>query len=152
MTVTHTQGTNEDYVAMQPHHVQRILGMLQAAEIHTEYWIDALNKGIVTIETDSSVANCTGYYTTVMYTHLQQICFQGPCNGAKLLMMSYQTELAGVLATVYLLHILSSYSQMQITTKQTILCDNKAVISRANITFGPEQNITLHQIMTLQKR
>eukprot|EP00957_Ditylum_brightwellii_P031627 2398967-Ditylum_brightwellii.AAC.1 len=46
ITVTHTQGTFEDYVATQPHHVQRILGMLQTAEVDTEHWIDALNKGL----------------------------------------------------------------------------------------------------------
>eukprot|EP00957_Ditylum_brightwellii_P048638 3690658-Ditylum_brightwellii.AAC.1 len=52
VTVTHTQGIFEDYVATQLHHVQRILGMLQVAEVDTEYWIDALNKGIVMIATD----------------------------------------------------------------------------------------------------
>eukprot|EP00957_Ditylum_brightwellii_P129567 9882868-Ditylum_brightwellii.AAC.2 len=64
VTETHTQGTFEDYVATQPNHVQHILGMLQAAEVDTEYWIDALNKDLVMIATDGSVANSTGYYTT----------------------------------------------------------------------------------------
>eukprot|EP00957_Ditylum_brightwellii_P062929 4775389-Ditylum_brightwellii.AAC.1 len=64
-----------------------------------------------------------------MHIDLEQICFQGPCGGAKLLMTSYCTELAGILAAVYLLRALSSYSQTQITKKQTILCDNKAAIS-----------------------
>eukprot|EP00957_Ditylum_brightwellii_P024764 1871379-Ditylum_brightwellii.AAC.1 len=73
-----------------------------------------------------------------MHTDLEQICFQCPCDGAKPLMMLYQTELAGILAAVYLLCALSSYFQMQITTKQTILCHNKAAVSQANTTFGPE--------------
>eukprot|EP00957_Ditylum_brightwellii_P109573 8357000-Ditylum_brightwellii.AAC.1 len=78
MTVTHTQGTFKDYVATQPHHVQWILSTLQTAEVDTEYWIDTLNKGIVTITTDSSVANRTGYYATVMHTDLEQIVSKAP--------------------------------------------------------------------------
>eukprot|EP00957_Ditylum_brightwellii_P106872 8153047-Ditylum_brightwellii.AAC.1 len=83
MTVeTHTHGTFEDYIAAQPDHVQRILGTLQAAEVDTEYWIDTLNKGLVTIATDSSVVNYKGYYATVMHTDLKQLRFQGRCDGA----------------------------------------------------------------------
>eukprot|EP00957_Ditylum_brightwellii_P007181 545327-Ditylum_brightwellii.AAC.1 len=52
-------------------------------------------------------------------------------------MTSYCTEHAGILAALYLLRGLSSYSQMQINTKQTILCDDTAAVSRANTTFGP---------------
>eukprot|EP00957_Ditylum_brightwellii_P099048 7544579-Ditylum_brightwellii.AAC.1 len=52
-------------------------------------------------------------------------------------MTSYCAELAGILAALYLLRTLSSYSQMQISTTQTILCDNAAAVSRANTTFGP---------------
>eukprot|EP00957_Ditylum_brightwellii_P119839 9144002-Ditylum_brightwellii.AAC.1 len=54
---THTNGTFEDYIAVQLDHVKRILGNLQAAEIDAEYWIDALNKGLETIAMDGSVAN-----------------------------------------------------------------------------------------------
>eukprot|EP00957_Ditylum_brightwellii_P204948 15341511-Ditylum_brightwellii.AAC.1 len=52
-------------------------------------------------------------------------------------MTSYCTELAGILAALHLLRALSSYSQMQINTKQTILCDNAAAVSRTNRIFGP---------------
>eukprot|EP00957_Ditylum_brightwellii_P091651 6978774-Ditylum_brightwellii.AAC.1 len=52
-------------------------------------------------------------------------------------MTSHCTELAGFLAALYLLRALSSYSQMQINTKQTILCNNAGAVSRANTTFGP---------------
>eukprot|EP00957_Ditylum_brightwellii_P044306 3361949-Ditylum_brightwellii.AAC.1 len=51
---THTNGTFEEYIAAQPEHVKWILGTLQAAEVDTEYWIDALNKGLVTIARDGS--------------------------------------------------------------------------------------------------
>eukprot|EP00957_Ditylum_brightwellii_P032975 2500402-Ditylum_brightwellii.AAC.1 len=52
-------------------------------------------------------------------------------------MTSYHTELAGILEALYLLRALFSYSQMQINTKQTILCDNAAAVSRANTTLSP---------------
>eukprot|EP00957_Ditylum_brightwellii_P090096 6861360-Ditylum_brightwellii.AAC.1 len=51
-------------------------------------------------------------------------------------MTSYCTKLAGILAVLYLLRALSSYSQMQINTKQTILCNNAAAVSRANMPIG----------------
>eukprot|EP00957_Ditylum_brightwellii_P137206 10461430-Ditylum_brightwellii.AAC.2 len=60
----HAHGTFEEYIAMQPDHVKLILGNLQTSEVDTEYWIDALNKGLVTIATDGSVVNQKGYYTT----------------------------------------------------------------------------------------
>eukprot|EP00957_Ditylum_brightwellii_P086220 6560967-Ditylum_brightwellii.AAC.1 len=72
-----------------------------------------------------------------MHTDLKQLRFQGPCDGVKSLMTSYCTELTGILAALYLLRALSSYSQTQINTKQTILCNNAAAVSRANTTFGP---------------
>eukprot|EP00957_Ditylum_brightwellii_P190055 14468528-Ditylum_brightwellii.AAC.1 len=72
-----------------------------------------------------------------MHTDQKQLRFQGSCNGTKSLMISYCTELAGILAAFYLLRTLSSYSQMQIKTKQTILCDNAAAVSRTNTHFGP---------------
>eukprot|EP00957_Ditylum_brightwellii_P122056 9308489-Ditylum_brightwellii.AAC.2 len=49
---THTNGTFKEYIAIQLDHVQQILGTLQAAEVDTECWIDALNKGLVTIAKD----------------------------------------------------------------------------------------------------
>eukprot|EP00957_Ditylum_brightwellii_P031090 2355125-Ditylum_brightwellii.AAC.1 len=61
---THANGTFEEYIAVQPDHVKQILGTLQAAEVDIEYWIDALNKGLVTIAMDGSVANWKGYYAT----------------------------------------------------------------------------------------
>eukprot|EP00957_Ditylum_brightwellii_P065442 4964247-Ditylum_brightwellii.AAC.1 len=42
----HTNGTFKEYIAAQPDHMKWILGTLQAAEVDTEYWIDALNKGL----------------------------------------------------------------------------------------------------------
>eukprot|EP00957_Ditylum_brightwellii_P021875 1649351-Ditylum_brightwellii.AAC.1 len=72
-----------------------------------------------------------------MHTDLKQIRFQGSCNGAKSLMTSYCTNLAGILAALYLLRALPSYSQTKINTKQTILYDNAAAVSRANTTFRP---------------
>eukprot|EP00957_Ditylum_brightwellii_P053297 4040791-Ditylum_brightwellii.AAC.1 len=134
---THKHGTFEDYANVQPDHVQHILGTLYTADVDTEYWIDALNKGLITIVTNGSVANHMGYYATAMHTDLKQLRFQCPCDGAKSLMTSYCTELAGILAALYLLRALSPYSQTQINTKQTVLCINAAVVSRANRTFGP---------------
>eukprot|EP00957_Ditylum_brightwellii_P114151 8702347-Ditylum_brightwellii.AAC.1 len=97
---THTIGTFEEYIAVQPDHVKRVLGTLQAAEVDTEYWIDALNKGLATIAMDGSVANWKGYYAIVMHTDQKQLRVQGPCDGAKSLMTSYCTELAGILAAL----------------------------------------------------
>eukprot|EP00957_Ditylum_brightwellii_P040908 3097311-Ditylum_brightwellii.AAC.1 len=52
-------------------------------------------------------------------------------------MASYCTELAEILAALYLLGALSSYSKTQINTKQTILCNNAAAFSRSNTPFDP---------------
>eukprot|EP00957_Ditylum_brightwellii_P163785 12469291-Ditylum_brightwellii.AAC.1 len=52
-------------------------------------------------------------------------------------MTSYQTELTGILLALYLLHALSSYSQSLITTKQTLLCNNDAVVSQTNAPVPP---------------
>eukprot|EP00957_Ditylum_brightwellii_P201907 15327747-Ditylum_brightwellii.AAC.1 len=65
------------------------MGNLQEAEVDAEYWIDALNKGLVTIATDGSVADQKGYCVTVMHTDQKQLRFQYPCDGAKSLMTSY---------------------------------------------------------------
>eukprot|EP00957_Ditylum_brightwellii_P204949 15341511-Ditylum_brightwellii.AAC.2 len=75
MEETHTHGTFIEYIAVEPDHVQQILGTLQAAEVDTEYWINALNKGLVTIAMDSLVANQNGYYATVMHTDQKQLKF-----------------------------------------------------------------------------
>eukprot|EP00957_Ditylum_brightwellii_P193662 14747618-Ditylum_brightwellii.AAC.1 len=64
----HTNGTFVEYIAAQLDYVQWILGTLQAAEVDTVCWIDALNKGLVTIATDGLVANQKGYYAMVMHT------------------------------------------------------------------------------------
>eukprot|EP00957_Ditylum_brightwellii_P090097 6861360-Ditylum_brightwellii.AAC.2 len=76
-----TNVTFKDYIAAQLDHVKWILGNLQAAEVGAKYWIDALNKGLVTIATDGSVANQKGYCATFMHTDQKQLRFQGPCNG-----------------------------------------------------------------------
>eukprot|EP00957_Ditylum_brightwellii_P118046 9002786-Ditylum_brightwellii.AAC.1 len=72
---THTNGTFEEYIAVQLDHVKWILGTLQVAEVDAEYWIDALNKGLVTITMDGYVANRKGYYATVMHTDQKQLRF-----------------------------------------------------------------------------
>eukprot|EP00957_Ditylum_brightwellii_P112424 8571008-Ditylum_brightwellii.AAC.1 len=71
--VTIANGTFEEYIAEQLGHVKQILGSLQVAEVYAEYWIDALNKGLVTIATDSSVADQKGYYATVVHTDQKQL-------------------------------------------------------------------------------
>eukprot|EP00957_Ditylum_brightwellii_P051860 3932809-Ditylum_brightwellii.AAC.1 len=137
MEGTHTNGTFKEYIGAQPDHMKQILGNVQAAEVNSECWIDTLNRGLVTIATDGSVANQKGYYATVMYTDKKQLRFQGPCNDAKSLMTSYCTKLAGILAALYILRAFSSYSQMQINTKHTIFCGNAAAVSRVNMPISP---------------
>eukprot|EP00957_Ditylum_brightwellii_P174593 13293813-Ditylum_brightwellii.AAC.1 len=86
-----------------------MLGNLKAAEVDVDYWIDTLNRGNVTIATDGLVA-----------------AQRGPCDGEQSMMSSYRTELAGVLSALYLLHALSDYLGINITTRQSLHCDNAA--------------------------
>eukprot|EP00957_Ditylum_brightwellii_P149007 11345237-Ditylum_brightwellii.AAC.1 len=72
-----------------------------------------------------------------MHTDQKQLRFQSPCNGTKTLITSYRTKLAGILVTLYLLRALSSYSQTQLNTKQTVLCNNAAAVSKANMPINP---------------
>eukprot|EP00957_Ditylum_brightwellii_P040773 3086525-Ditylum_brightwellii.AAC.1 len=73
------------------------MGNLDIAQVDVDYWIDALNRGIGTIATNGSVSNQKGYFATVLHTDQRQLQFQGPCDGDSSLMMSYQTELTGIL-------------------------------------------------------
>eukprot|EP00957_Ditylum_brightwellii_P035231 2671668-Ditylum_brightwellii.AAC.1 len=114
-----------------------MLGNLKSAEVDVDYWIDALNCSNVTIATDGSVMAQRGYFATVLHTDQQQLCFQGPCNGARSMMSSYRTELAGILSALYLLHALLDYSGICITTRQSLHCDNAAAVSRANKNIDP---------------
>eukprot|EP00957_Ditylum_brightwellii_P020968 1580506-Ditylum_brightwellii.AAC.1 len=75
-----------------------MLGNLKAAEVDVDYWIQALNCGNVTIATDGLVAAQRGYFATVLHTDQRQLRFQGPCNGARSMISSYRTELAGILS------------------------------------------------------
>eukprot|EP00957_Ditylum_brightwellii_P059599 4524888-Ditylum_brightwellii.AAC.1 len=52
-------------------------------------------------------------------------------------MTSYRTEFTGILLALYLLHVLSSYSQSPITTKQTLICNNAAAVSQTNAPVPP---------------
>eukprot|EP00957_Ditylum_brightwellii_P040534 3067643-Ditylum_brightwellii.AAC.1 len=53
------------------------------------------------------------------------------------MMSSYRTELTGILSALYLLHALSDYLGIHITTRQILHCDNAAAVSRANKTINP---------------
>eukprot|EP00957_Ditylum_brightwellii_P119645 9128541-Ditylum_brightwellii.AAC.1 len=114
-----------------------MLGNLKSAEVDVDYWIDALNHGNVTIATDGSVAAQRGYFAMVLHTDQQQLCFQGPCGSARSMMSSYRTELTNILSALYLLHALSDYSGIHITTRQLLYCDNAAAVSRANKIIDP---------------
>eukprot|EP00957_Ditylum_brightwellii_P058707 4452041-Ditylum_brightwellii.AAC.1 len=53
-----------------------MLGNLIAAEVDVDYWIQALNCGIVTIAADGSVAAQRGYFATVLHTDQRQLRFR----------------------------------------------------------------------------
>eukprot|EP00957_Ditylum_brightwellii_P126698 9657167-Ditylum_brightwellii.AAC.1 len=95
--VSNLYGSFDNFLSHQSSYVQRLLGNLDTAQVNMDYWIDALNRGIVTIATDGSVLNKKGYFATVLHTDQQQLQFQGPCDGDSSLMTSYQTELTGIL-------------------------------------------------------
>eukprot|EP00957_Ditylum_brightwellii_P005541 424915-Ditylum_brightwellii.AAC.1 len=61
-------GSFDNFLSHQPSHVQQLLGNLDTAQVSVDYWIDALNRGIVTIATDGSVLNKKGYFATVLHT------------------------------------------------------------------------------------
>eukprot|EP00957_Ditylum_brightwellii_P171280 13037924-Ditylum_brightwellii.AAC.1 len=65
---TNLYGSFDNFLLHQPSHVQHLLGNFDTAQINVEYWIDALNRGIITIATDSSVSNKKGYFATVLHT------------------------------------------------------------------------------------
>eukprot|EP00957_Ditylum_brightwellii_P152966 11643441-Ditylum_brightwellii.AAC.1 len=57
------------------------------------------------------------------------IRFQGPCDGAKDLMMSYRTELSGILSTLYLLCTFVEFSHRTIMSAPALFCDNSVAVS-----------------------
>eukprot|EP00957_Ditylum_brightwellii_P062317 4728588-Ditylum_brightwellii.AAC.1 len=66
--VTNLYSSFDNFLLHQPSHVQRLLGILDTAQVNVDYWIDALNRGIVTIATDGSISNKKGYFVTVLHT------------------------------------------------------------------------------------
>eukprot|EP00957_Ditylum_brightwellii_P151415 11531320-Ditylum_brightwellii.AAC.1 len=56
ITADHAAASFETYLEHQPVQVKRMPGNLIAAEIDTDYWIQALISGNVTIATNGSVA------------------------------------------------------------------------------------------------
>eukprot|EP00957_Ditylum_brightwellii_P014295 1076422-Ditylum_brightwellii.AAC.1 len=66
--VTTSYGSFDNFLSHQPSHIQQLLGNLDTAQVNVDYWIDALNRGIVTIATDGSVSNKKGYFATVLHT------------------------------------------------------------------------------------
>eukprot|EP00957_Ditylum_brightwellii_P195222 14873138-Ditylum_brightwellii.AAC.1 len=57
--------------------VQLYFGALTLA-VDVDYWIDALNRDIVTIATNGFISNKKCYFATVLHTDQQQLRFQGP--------------------------------------------------------------------------
>eukprot|EP00957_Ditylum_brightwellii_P094844 7223078-Ditylum_brightwellii.AAC.1 len=76
--VSHLAESFSEYISLQPQHVQQLLGTLDASDVDFEYWIITLNNGRVTIATDNSVAQKTGYFATILHTPECQLQFQGP--------------------------------------------------------------------------
>eukprot|EP00957_Ditylum_brightwellii_P140628 10713228-Ditylum_brightwellii.AAC.1 len=63
--------------------------------------------------------------------------FQGPCNGSPVLMSSYRTELAGILAVLNFLNALCDYSKQQVLAQLPLYCNNAAVVLTANLPTHP---------------
>eukprot|EP00957_Ditylum_brightwellii_P058799 4457711-Ditylum_brightwellii.AAC.1 len=74
--VTNLYGSFGNFLSHQPSHVQQLLGNLDTAQVNVDYWINALNRGIVTIATDGSILNKKGYFATVLHTDQRQLWFQ----------------------------------------------------------------------------
>eukprot|EP00957_Ditylum_brightwellii_P123954 9449058-Ditylum_brightwellii.AAC.1 len=68
--------------------------------------------------------------------------FQGPCNGLPVLMSSYRTELAGILAVLYFLNTLCDYSKQQALAQLPLYCNNVAAVLTANSPTYP--GLTAH--------
>eukprot|EP00957_Ditylum_brightwellii_P054682 4143045-Ditylum_brightwellii.AAC.1 len=68
LEATNSYGSFDNFFSHQPRHEQHLLGNLDTAQVNVEYWIDTLNRGIVTIATDGSVLNKKGYFATVLHT------------------------------------------------------------------------------------
>eukprot|EP00957_Ditylum_brightwellii_P134967 10290735-Ditylum_brightwellii.AAC.2 len=65
---SHLAESFSEYISSQPHHVWQLLGTLDASDVDVEYWIRALNNDRVTIVTDGSVAQKTGYFANFLLT------------------------------------------------------------------------------------
>ena len=60
------------------------------------------------------MAKKKGYFAVVLHTDDQVLRFRGPCDGPEQLMTSYRTELAGILATMYLINALQDFHKEDI--------------------------------------
>eukprot|EP00957_Ditylum_brightwellii_P068316 5186221-Ditylum_brightwellii.AAC.1 len=72
---------------------QRILGNLKDQEVDTEFWIAALQAGIVESASDRSVKDNKGTYAVIFTVGERKIWFQGPVNCHPSLIQSYRAEL-----------------------------------------------------------
>eukprot|EP00957_Ditylum_brightwellii_P199362 15195748-Ditylum_brightwellii.AAC.1 len=70
-----------EYLASLDPRLKHILGNLPQQEIDTEFWISALQYGIVTVASDGSVKNGCGSYAVVFQAGEKTIWFQGPVYG-----------------------------------------------------------------------
>jgi hypothetical protein len=95
------QGTLHKFIANQPDHIKWLLETLQSEQIDPSFWIQALNNGKVIITTNGSDAHRKGYFAVVLHTETETICFQGLCDGNPSMIMSYRTELTGILLVLY---------------------------------------------------
>eukprot|EP00957_Ditylum_brightwellii_P163719 12464371-Ditylum_brightwellii.AAC.1 len=63
--------------------------------------------------------------------------FQGQFDGLPVLMSSYRTKLAGILAALYFLNALCDYSKQQVLVQLPLYCDNAAAVLTANLPTLP---------------
>jgi hypothetical protein len=129
--------TFHSYVTNLPDHIKRTLGNLLDQQIQAEYWMTQLQEGTVSIASDGSVATKRGYYAVVFHTETEILRFQGPCDGAPALMSSFRAELAGILASLYFLNALTTFTGRQFTEQVPIYCDNIAAVKTAKVAATP---------------
>jgi hypothetical protein len=125
----YTSGIGLSFLAL-PRHIQQLTGDIPALPTTTPF---NFNKPVdLIIATDGSVLFGVGYHGWVLATKEEKILLRwgGPDDGIHSLMISYQSELGGLVAGLAVLCTLFRSGTLHIRSIRFI-CDNESAVSKA---------------------
>jgi hypothetical protein len=110
-----------------PRHKQRLEGNI--SEIGIPNGMDVTNEQDIIVSTDGAVVFGVGYHSWVVATDKEQVLLTGggPDDGDQLLMMSYRSELDGIVSGCDVIGALVRSGKIKVKSVK-LVCDNEAAI------------------------